>query len=212
MNPIILAPSLLSADFSQLENSIKKIEAYGGSYVHIDVMDGSFVPSISFGQPVVKSIRSITKLPFDVHLMVNHPEHQIESFAKLGADLITFHWEAAVHHHAIISRIHELGKKAGISIVPSTPVSVLSEVLPFVDLVLIMSVNPGAGGQSFIPGSAEKINELARIREEKGYSYLISVDGGINNETASLVRKNGVDIIVSGSSFFDGTLTLESIS
>lgn len=209
MKPVFLAPSLLSADFSRLDEAVSLIERRGGSFVHIDVMDGTFVPAITFGQPVVRSLRPLTKLPFDVHLMVEHPDTQIESFVAAGADMITFHWEAAVHHHAIIDRIHSLGKKAGVSIVPSTPVSVLEEILPIVDLVLVMTVNPGAGGQTFIPSCARKVSELCRLRTELGGTYLVSVDGGINSETASLVRRQGADIIVSGSSFFNGSLVIE---
>ena len=154
----LLAPSLLSADFYSLKDSLSFIEKKGGDVIHIDVMDGTFVPQISFGQPVVASLRSHSTLPFDVHLMVEHPETQIESFAKAGADWITFHWEAAVHHHRIITAIHDLGLKAGISLVPSTPVSAIEEILPFVDLILVMTVNPGFGGQTFIEHAAEKIN------------------------------------------------------
>lgn len=209
MDSVLLAPSLLSADFSRLGEAVERIESRGGSFVHIDVMDGSFVPAISYGQPVVRSIRPLTRLPFDVHLMVRHPERQVDSFAEAGADMITFHWEAAVHHHAVIGRIHELGRKAGMAVVPSTPVSVLSEVLPLVDIVLVMSVNPGMGGQSFIPGSADKVRDLAAFRRERGCSFLVSVDGGMNSVTAGLVRRSGADIIVSGSSFFDGSLVLE---
>ncbi|MBE6344282.1 MAG: ribulose-phosphate 3-epimerase [Spirochaetaceae bacterium] len=208
---IYLAPSLLSADFSQLGSCIKKIQQEQGSFVHIDVMDGTFVSPISFGQPVVKSIRALTQLPFDVHLMVEHPETHLESFSQAGADLITFHWEAAIHHRAIIDKIHLLGKKAGISIVPSTPVSMISEILPFVDLVLVMTVNPGFGGQKFLWDCAEKISWLNTIRQEKKLSFLISVDGGINNETGLFVLQKGADIIVSGSSFFDGSLVFEQL-
>lgn len=211
MSRVLLAPSLLSADFSQLATAVEQIEQKGGSFVHIDVMDGSFVPEISFGQPVVRSLRSLTKLPFDVHLMVEHPQTQVQSFAEAGADIITFHWEAAVHHHAIISQIHKLGKKAGVSIVPSTPVFVLQEILPLLDLVLVMSVNPGYGGQSYIPSCGQKIEELCRIRKEKNLSYLISVDGGMNSKTASLAVDLGADIIVSGSSFFNDSLVLEPL-
>lgn len=202
----VLAPSLLSADFSDLRNAIKTIEDKNGSVVHIDVMDGTFVPEITYGQPVVRSIRKHTNLPFDVHLMVEHPETQIESFAEAGADWITIHWEAAVHTHRIIQQIHDLGKKAGIAIVPSTPVSALSEILECADIILVMTVNPGFGGQKLIPSCVSKIAELKRLREENNYSYLISVDGGINPQTINSVIDAGVDVIVSGSSFFNGTL------
>ena len=202
----ILAPSLLSADFSNLTEAFEKIENYGGKAVHIDVMDGQFVPEITYGQPVVRSVRKLSKLPFDVHLMVENPELQIESFAKAGADWITFHLEAAVHSHRIIQHIHELGKKAGISIVPSTPVAALKELLEYVDIVLVMTVNPGYGGQVLIPSCVEKVKELKRIREEKGYNFKISVDGGVNSDTLKTVLDAGTDIVVSGSAFFNGSL------
>ncbi|MCR4790731.1 MAG: ribulose-phosphate 3-epimerase [Treponemataceae bacterium] len=201
----LLAPSLLSADFASLGSEIKKIEDNNGSLVHIDVMDGIFVPQISFGQPVVKAIRKCTKLPFDVHLMIEHPENQIQTFAESGADAITFHFEAAVHHHRIIQQIHSYGKKAGISIVPSTPVSAIKELLPFVDLILVMTVNPGYGGQKLIPECLEKVKELKNIRQEKGFGYIISVDGGVNNQTLPSVLAAGTDVVVSGSSFFSGS-------
>ena len=169
-------------------------------------MDGQFVPEITYGQPVVRSVRKLSKLPFDVHLMVKNPELQIESFAKAGADWITFHLEAAVHSHRIIQHIHELGKKAGISIVPSTPVAALKELLEYVDIVLVMTVNPGYGGQVLIPSCVEKVKELKRIREEKGYNFKISVDGGVNSDTLKTVLDAGTDIVVSGSAFFNGSL------
>ena len=206
MNKIILAPSLLSCDFAHLDEAIKKIESNNGSWVHIDVMDGIFVPEITFGQPIVRSIRPLTKLPFDVHLMTEKPESQIESFAKAGADLITFHYEAAVHHHRIVQQIHSLGKKAGISIVPSTPVSAILPILSFVDLVLVMTVNPGFGGQALIPECLEKVKELNVYRKEKGLNFMISVDGGVSEKTASVVIESGVDVAVSGSAFFSGSL------
>jgi len=206
MESKILAPSLLSADFSNLTEAFEKIENYGGKAVHIDVMDGQFVPEITYGQPVVRSVRKLSKLPFDVHLMVENPELQIESFAKAGADWITFHLEAAVHSHRIIQHIHELGKKAGISIVPSTPVTALKELLEYVDIVLVMTVNPGYGGQVLIPSCVEKVKELKRIREEKGYNFKISVDGGVNSDTLKTVLDAGTDIVVSGSAFFNGSL------
>ena len=202
----ILAPSLLSADFSKLDDAIKMIENKNGGAVHIDVMDGQFVPEITYGQPVIRSIRKLTSLPFDVHLMVENPELQIESFAKSGADWITFHLEAGVHAHRIVQHIHELGKKAGVSIVPSTPISALEELLEYVDIILVMTVNPGYGGQTLIPSCVRKIQELKRIREEKGYNFIISVDGGVNSETLKTVAEAGADIIVSGSAFFNGSL------
>lgn len=209
MNTPVLAPSLLSADFGSLKEAISQIENNNGKVVHIDVMDGQFVPEITYGQPVVRSMRPLTSLPFDVHLMVEHPENQIESFAKAGADWITFHLEAAVHAHRLVQQIHELGKKAGISIVPSTPVSALSEMLEYADIILVMTVNPGFGGQSIIPSCVKKIEELKRIREEHGYNYLISVDGGVNPKTLQSVLDAGADVIVSGSAFFNGSLKWE---
>lgn len=206
MKNTMLAPSLLSADFADLKSALKTIEQNGGEIVHIDVMDGLFVPQISYGQPIVQSIRPYSKLPFDVHLMVEKPENQVDSFAESGADWITFHHEACIHSHRLIQKIHSLGKKAGISIVPSTPVSVISELLEYVDLVLVMTVNPGFGGQKLIPSCVKKISELARIREERGLNFMISVDGGVNAETLQEVVAAGPDIVVSGSAFFSGKL------
>lgn len=206
MKEFILAPSILSADFSRLGDAVSYIEKMEAGWVHIDVMDGTFVPNITIGQAVVKSLRKYASIPFDVHLMIEHPENHIETFAESGADLITFHYEAAIHHHRIIEQIHSLGKKAGISIVPSTPVNALESILPFIDLVLVMSVNPGFGGQKFIPLCAKKIQQLVQIREQLGYNYKVSVDGGINNDTLKTVVDAGVDVVVSGSSFFSGSL------
>lgn len=205
----MLAPSLLSADLADLKNAVKIIENNGGTVVHIDVMDGRFVPQISYGQPVVQSLRPYTKLPFDVHLMVEHPEDQVESFAKAGADWITFHHEACVHSHRLVQRIHDLGKKAGISIVPSTPVSAIKEMLEYVDLVLVMTVNPGFGGQKLIPSCVKKITELVELRKQLGLDFMISVDGGVNAETIGSVADAGADVIVSGSAFFSGKLNWE---
>ena len=201
-----LAPSFLSAVFCSLENAIKQIEENGGSVVHIDVMDGQFVPEITYGQPVVRSIRKLTKLPFDVHLMVEDPEKQIDSFVDAGADWITFHYEATNHAHRLIQMIHERGKLAGVSICPGTPINILSEILKCADIILVMTVNPGWGGQKIIQSCVEKIAELKKIREEKGYNYLISVDGGVNSQTLESVKSAGADIIVSGSAFFNNTL------
>ena len=208
MSKITLAPSILSADFVNLENVFQKIEQSGASAVHIDVMDGRFVPEISFGQPLVKSLRRLTKLPFDVHLMVEQPECQIDSFAAAGAEWITFHIESTVHVHRLIAHIKSLGKKAGIAFVPSTPVISLTEILPLVDMVLVMTVNPGFGGQELIPSCLDKIAELAEIRRQKNLSYAISVDGGVNSKTIGRVVSAGADIAVSGSAFFKGELVV----
>ena len=202
----ILAPSLLSADFADLGGEIKKIENNNGGAVHIDVMDGSFVPEITYGEPVIRSIRKLTKLPFDVHLMVDKPELHVASFAEAGADWITFHFEATNHAHRIIQMIHEKGKKAGVAVCPGTSLSILSEILPCADMILVMTVNPGWGGQKIIPSCVEKVAELKKYREEHGLNYRISVDGGINNDTLKSVIDAGTDIVVSGSCFFNGSL------
>lgn len=208
MKEVLLAPSLLSADFSNLASAVKMIEDNGGSVVHVDVMDGQFVPQISYGQPVVKSIRKLTSLPFDVHLMIETPELAVDSFADSGADWITFHYEAATHIDRLINHIHALGKKCGISIVPSTPVEVLSEILPLVDLVLVMTVNPGFGGQKLIPYCLEKVKKLEKIRKDRKLNFKISVDGGVNEKNFDEVVDSGSDIVVSGSAFFSGKLKL----
>ena len=206
MKTQILSPSLLSADFSNLGSEIKKIENNNGGAVHIDVMDGSFVPEITYGEPVIRSIRKLTKLPFDVHLMVDKPELHIESFVNAGADWVTFHFEATNHAHRIIQMLHEKGKKAGIAICPGTSISVLSEILPCADIILVMTVNPGWGGQKLIPSCVEKVAQLKSYREEHGLNYMISVDGGVNNDTLKAVLDAGTDIVVSGSCFFNGSL------
>ena len=201
----MLAPSLLSADLADLKNALSLVKNNGGSVVHIDVMDGRFVPQITYGQPVVQCLRPHSDLPFDVHLMVEHPEDQVDTFASAGADWITFHHEAVVQH------IHDLGKKAGISIVPSTPVSAISEMLEYVDLVLVMTVNPGFGGQKLIPSCLKKITELVELRKKLGLNFMISVDGGVNADTLKSVADAGADVIVSGSAFFSGKLKWGSL-
>ena len=202
----ILAPSLLSADFSRLAEELQFIKANGGQWVHLDVMDGAFVPNLTFGAPVVRSLRSKSTLPFDVHLMVARPQDFVKDFAAAGADYFTFHIEATVHAHRLITEIRAAGMKVGVSIVPSTPVHLLEEVLPFVDLVLVMTVNPGFGGQTMIPHCLGKIEKLCEYRKQYGYRYLISVDGGVNAETLPAVCNAGADVVVSGSSFFSGDI------
>ena len=202
----ILAPSLLSADFSRLAEELAFIETNGGQWIHLDVMDGAFVPNLTFGAPVVRCLRNKSRLPFDVHLMVERPQDFVKDFAAAGADYFTFHIEAAVHAHRLITEIRTAGMKPGISIVPSTPVHLLDEVLPFVDIVLVMTVNPGFGGQVMIPRCLEKVIALRKIREEKHYQYRISVDGGVNAETLPTVCEAGADVVVSGSSFFSGEI------
>ena len=207
MSTPILSPSLLSADFSDLAGALSVIESAGSGAVHIDVMDGHFVPPITYGQPVIKSIRSRTKLPFDVHLMIENPQAAIDSFIEAGADWITFHYEATAHSDLCIQKIHAAGKKAGVAICPSTPVSVLEHILPLADLILVMTVNPGWGGQSLIPYCVDKVRQLVQLRTEKDLSFKISVDGGVNQKTVNDVLAAGTDIVVSGSSFFKGELS-----
>ena len=206
MKTPILAPSLLSADFANLGAAIKQIEDNKGTAVHIDVMDGQFVPEITYGHPVIRSVRKLTDFPFDVHLMIENPESQVESFIDAGADWVTFHVEATAHAHRIIQMIHERGKKAGVAICPGTPISTLSEIVKSADIILVMTVNPGWGGQKIIPSCVDKVKALKKLREENGYSYLISVDGGVNQETVKSVLDAGTDIVVSGSAFFNGSL------
>lgn len=206
-----VAPSILSADFSRLSEEIKEVEKGGAKYLHIDVMDGNFVPNITIGPCVIKSIRRETDMVFDVHLMINNPEKYISDFSEAGADIITVHQEAGFHLHRTLQIIKNLGVKAGISLNPSTPVSTLQNVLQYVDLVLIMSVNPGFGGQEYISESNEKIIELAGIRKEKKYNFLIEVDGGIKESNIKGIADAGADIFVAGSEVFGADSPSEKI-
>ena len=199
-----LAPSILSADFSKLGEEIKTIDKAGSEYIHIDVMDGSFVPSISFGMPVMKSIRSMTDCIFDVHLMIDEPGRYLEDFKAAGADLITVHAEACKHLDRTVTAIKEMGLKAGVALNPATPLSVLDYVLEKLDMVLIMSVNPGFGGQSFIPYSLDKIRVLKKMIDEKGFSIDIQVDGGVKLANAEEIIDAGANILVAGTAVFCG--------
>lgn len=198
-----IAPSILSADFLRLGEEIKAAEEAGADMLHLDVMDGHFVPNITIGPFVVEAIRRITKLPLDVHLMIEEPDRFIKDFVKAGADLITVHIEASVHLHRTIHWIKESGIKAGVSLNPATPVWSLDNILHDLDLVLAMSVNPGFGGQDFIPHVLEKIKTLKSIIREKGLQTLIEVDGGIKYENAREIAQSGADILVMGSGFFN---------
>jgi ribulose-phosphate 3-epimerase len=203
----IIAPSVLSADFSSLADGAALIASSGAEWVHLDVMDGCFVPNISFGPKMVADLRPHSSQIFDAHLMIQSPLNFVEEFAGAGADYITFHAEAAVHSHRVLQAIRGVGKKAGLSIVPSTPVSFIEPLLPFVDLVLVMTVNPGYGGQPIIAECFEKVRALAALRGD----YLISVDGGINESTAAAAREAGVDVLVAGSSFFGAADKVELV-
>lgn len=202
-NSKIIASSILSADFSNLSQQIRYAELGGADWIHCDIMDGKFVPNLTFGPLIVKAVRKVTKLPIDVHLMVKDPDSLIEDFIKVGADYVSIHQEEVVHLHRSITWIKELGAKAGVVINPSTPVSSLAEILEFVDMVLIMSVNPGFGGQTFIESSLRKIRELSNIREKEGYNFLIEVDGGIETENIKKISDAGCNVFVIGSSIFN---------
>lgn len=197
-----LAPSILSADFKRIGEEIQTVADAGAAYIHIDVMDGDFVPSISFGMPVIRAIREVTDKVFDVHLMVSDPDRYIEAFADCGADIITVHAEACRHLDRTVSLIHSLGKKAGVALNPATDIRVLSYILEQVDMVLIMSVNPGFGGQKYIPYCTQKIRDLRRMIDERGLDVKIEVDGGINASTIREVLEAGADVLVAGSAVF----------
>ncbi|MDD3156717.1 ribulose-phosphate 3-epimerase [Anaeromusa sp.] len=197
-----IAPSILSADFSKLGEEVAAIEAAGADWVHIDVMDGHFVPNLTFGAPVVSCLRKVTKMPFDVHLMVEAPQNYIADFAKAGADILTVHLETAPHLHRVIQAIKEAGLKAAVSLNPSTPLCLLEEILPDLDMVLLMSVNPGFGGQAFIPSSLEKVRKLRQMLDAKGLKTDIQVDGGVTPDNAAQLIAAGATVLVAGSAVY----------
>lgn len=203
MRKILISPSLLSADFSRLADELQVIEQSGADWVHLDVMDGNYVPNLTFGMPIIKSIRKHSQLPFDVHLMIDQPERYIEEFKNAGADRLTFHVEACKHSHRYLTQIKELGMASGISLNPQTPLCFLEHLLEEIDQVLIMSVNPGFGGQSFIKTALNKIEDLRSMIDKKGLDTIIQVDGGIGPENMQRIVSAGADVLVMGSAFFN---------
>ena len=201
-NQKIIAPSILSADFSNLSQQIRSVEIGGAGWIHCDVMDGKFVPNLTFGPVIIQAVRKTTKLPIDVHLMIKDPDDLLEKFVHSGADWITVHQEEVVHLNRTITKIHELGAKAGVAINPSTPVSTLTEIVNIADMILVMSVNPGFGGQKFIDNSFKKIKELVALRKSSSADFLIEVDGGVGIENIKDLANAGCDVFVIGNSIY----------
>lgn len=207
MKTFKIAPSVLSADYANFETELKKLEASGAEYAHLDVMDGHFVPNISFGAGVVASMRPHSKMVFDCHLMVSNPEHHIEEFARAGADIISIHVEATPHIHGALQKIRAAGVKPSVVINPGTPVEAIKNVLNLVDQVLVMTVNPGFGGRAFLPETMGKIRELVALREANQLNFDIEVDGGIDDKTIQMAREAGANIFVAGSYVFKGDVS-----
>lgn len=198
----LIAPSILAADFGKLAQDIDMINRSEADWIHCDVMDGTFVPNISFGMPILKAVQKVAKKPMDVHLMIENPSHYLEAFRDVGADILTVHQEACVHLDRTLHAIRDLGMKAGVAINPSTPIELLSEVLSLIDVVCIMSVNPGYGGQKFIPYTYDKVRRLKKMITEKGCETLIEIDGGVSDQTAPGLLEAGADVLVAGSYVF----------
>jgi ribulose-phosphate 3-epimerase len=210
--PIQIAPSLLSADFSKLGDEVAMCVAGGADWLHVDVMDGQFVPNLTFGSKVISTVRKLTTLPLDVHLMVVEPEKYFDDFAKAGATGLTIHVETAPHLHRQLQRIRELGCEAGVALNPATPLESVAEAIPYIDLLLIMTVNPGFGGQQFIATSVEKVERARRMLDAMGSNAVLEVDGGINRETLALTRAAGADTFVAGNAIFSAKNPQQEIS
>jgi ribulose-phosphate 3-epimerase len=211
MPKLLVAPSILTADFARLGEQIREAEAAGVDWIHLDVMDGRFVPNLTFGPLVVEAIRKVTKLPLDAHLMIVEPERYLADFARAGADWITVHFEATPHVHRAVQQVRELGKKAGLAINPGTPLEALLPLLPELDLALLMSVNPGFGGQKYIAASTERIRRLSGLRQHLNPTCLIQVDGGVKPENVAEVFRAGADVVVVGSALFNNRPVAENM-